>query len=155
VLGLRFSHAGHAHHAGRPRPLRKRALLTLLAAAVLAALALLVAPPHAHGNFVYWANDDQTSIGRAKINGAGANNSFITGVDGVHGIAIDSKFVYWTTLNGGMSAIGRANLDGSGRQRHRPELHRRDLLGHLLDQPGGHGRGHDRPRQPRRQQSRP
>jgi hypothetical protein len=28
-------------------------LLTLLAAAVLAAVALLIAPPHAHGNFVY------------------------------------------------------------------------------------------------------
>jgi hypothetical protein len=89
-------------------------VLTLLAAALLAALALLIAPPHAHGNFVYWANDDQASIGRAKINGAGANNNFITGVDGVHGVAVDSKFVYWTTLSNGTSSIGRANLDGSG-----------------------------------------
>ncbi len=73
-------------------------LLTLLAAAVLAALALLIAPPHAHGNFVYWANDNPgNSIGRAKINGAGANNNFITGVDGVHGVAMDSKFIYWTS----------------------------------------------------------
>ena len=89
-------------------------MLTLLAAAILAALALLIAPPHAHGNFVYWANDDQTSIGRAKINGSGANNNFITGVAGVHGIAVDSKFIYWTTLSSGTSSIGRANLDGSG-----------------------------------------
>jgi virginiamycin B lyase len=89
-------------------------LLTLLAAAVLAALALLIAPPHARGNFVYWANDNETSIGRAKINGVGANNNFITGVDGVHGVAIDSKFIYWTTLSSGTSSIGRANLDGSG-----------------------------------------
>jgi hypothetical protein len=89
-------------------------VLTLLAAAILAALALLIAPPHAHGNFVYWANDDQTSIGRAKINGSGANNNFITGVAGVHGIAVDSKFIYWTTLSSGTSSIGRANLDGSG-----------------------------------------
>jgi virginiamycin B lyase len=113
VFGRRFSHAGHSHD-GHAHPLRRRAFLTVLAAAVLAALALLIAPPHAHGNFVYWANDNQTSIGRAKINGAGANNNFITGVDGVHGVAIDSKFVYWTRLSSGTSSIGRANLDGSG-----------------------------------------
>jgi hypothetical protein len=85
-----------------------------IAATLLVALSLLIAPPHAHGNFVYWANDNQTSIGRAKINGTGANTNFITGVNGVHGIAIDSKFIYWTTLNSGVSTIGRANLDGSG-----------------------------------------
>jgi virginiamycin B lyase len=113
VLGRRVSHAGHSHD-GHAHPLRRRALLTVLAAAVLAALALLIAAPHAHGNFVYWANDNQTSIGRAKINAAGANNNFVTGVDGVHGVAIDSKFIYWTTLSSGTSTIGRANLDGSG-----------------------------------------
>ncbi len=89
-------------------------MVTVAVAVLLAALALLIASPHAHGNFVYWANDNQTSIGRAKINGTGANNNFITGVNGVHGVAIDSKFIYWTTLNGGVSSIGRANLDGSG-----------------------------------------
>jgi len=88
--------------------------MTIVIAALLAAMALLIAPPHAHGNFGYWANDNQTSIGRAKINGTGANNNFITGVDGVHGVAIDSKFIYWTTLSNGTSSIGRANLDGSG-----------------------------------------
>jgi virginiamycin B lyase len=112
VFGRRLSHAGHSHHTAHP--LRRRVLLTLLAAAVLAALALLIAPPHANGNFVYWANDNQTSIGRAKINAAGANNNFITGVNGVHGVAVDSRFIYWTTLSGGVSSIGRANLDGSG-----------------------------------------
>lgn len=85
-------------------------LLTLLAAAVLAALALLIAPPHAHGNFVYWANADGTSIGRAKINGSGANNNFITGLTQPSAVAVDSKFIYWGESN----RIGRANLDGSG-----------------------------------------
>ena len=112
MFGRRLSHAGHSQHSDHP--LRRKVVLTILAAAVLAALALLIAPPHAHGNFVYWANDNQTSIGRAKINGAGANNNFITGVDGVHGVSIDSKFVYWTRLSNGTSSIGRANLDGSG-----------------------------------------
>jgi hypothetical protein len=88
--------------------------LKLLPAALLVALALLIPPSRAHSNFVYWANDNGTTIGRAKINGGGANNNFITGVAGVHGVAIDSKFIYWTTLNGGVSTIGRANLDGSG-----------------------------------------
>jgi virginiamycin B lyase len=82
--------------------------------AILATLALMLLPDVAGANFVYWANDDQTSIGRAKINGTGANSNFITGVNGVHGVAIDSKFIYWTTLSGGVSTIGRANLDGSG-----------------------------------------
>jgi virginiamycin B lyase len=114
VFGRRLSHVGHSHGPDHPHPLRRRVLLTLLAAAILAALALLIAPPHAHGNFVYWANDNETSIGRAKINGAGTNNNFITGVDGVHGVTIDSKFIYWTRLSNGTSSIGRANLDGSG-----------------------------------------
>jgi virginiamycin B lyase len=83
-------------------------------AVLVVALALLALPSLARANFVYWANDNGTTIGRAKINGAGANNNFITGVTGVHGVAVDSKFIYWTTLNGGVSTIGRANLDGSG-----------------------------------------
>jgi hypothetical protein len=114
VFGRRLSHAGHSHHDGHDHPFRRRVLLTLLAAALLAALALLIAPPHANGNFVYWANEDGNSIGRAKINGVGANNNFISGFDGVHGVAIDSRFIYWSTLSSGTSTIGRANLDGSG-----------------------------------------
>jgi virginiamycin B lyase len=93
----------------RPNGKRASGLVVLVAA-----LALIALPSLAQANFVYWANDDGTTIGRAKINGAGANNNFITGVAGVHGVAIDSKFIYWTTLNGGVSTIGRANLDGSG-----------------------------------------
>ena len=88
-------------------------MLTLLAAALLAALALLIAPPHAHGNFVYWANNGASgSIGRAKINGSGANNVFIPGQDDARAVAVDSKFIYWT--NNTPPSIGRANLDGTG-----------------------------------------
>jgi hypothetical protein len=112
VFGRRLSHAGHSHHAEHPHPLRRRVLLTLLAAAVLAALALLVAPPHAHGNFVYWANNAAVnSVGRAKINGTGANNAFISGLGDTRAVAVDSKFIYWTQQSPDM--IGRANLDGS------------------------------------------
>jgi hypothetical protein len=52
VFGRRL--AGHTDHAEHPHPLRRRIVLTLVAAALLAAVALLLAPPHAHGNFVYW-----------------------------------------------------------------------------------------------------
>jgi hypothetical protein len=115
VFGRRLSHAGHSHDDGHEHPLRRRVLLTLLAAAVLAALALLIAPPNAHGNFVYWTNQSPGStIGRAKINGTGVNNSFIGGIDQPRGVATDSKFIYWTETGGGTGAIGRANLDGSG-----------------------------------------
>ena len=101
--------AGHSHHS--EHPLRRRVALTILAAAVLAALALLLLPPHAHGNFVYWANEEGT-IGRAKINGTGPNNNFITGLSAPSAVAVDSKFIYWA--DPGTNRIGRANLDGTG-----------------------------------------
>jgi hypothetical protein len=113
VFGRRLSHAGHSHHDGHDHPFRRRVLLTLLAAAVLAALALLIAPPHANGNFVYWANDfPVNSIGRAKINGTGANNAFIPGQNDPRAVAVDFRFIYWT--NNTPPSIGRANLDGTG-----------------------------------------
>jgi virginiamycin B lyase len=113
VFGRRLSHAGHAHDT-RAHPLRRRVVLTLLAAALLAALALLISPPHANGNFVYWANNSPVnSIGRAKINGTGTNNAFISTAPGdPFAVAVDSKFIYWTENN--FDRIGRANLDGSG-----------------------------------------
>jgi hypothetical protein len=61
---------------------------------------------------VYWTNETQTSIGRAKINGAGANNNFITGLNDPIGVAVDSNFIYWSEQ--GNDSIGRANLDGTG-----------------------------------------
>jgi hypothetical protein len=108
VFGRRL--AGHSHHS--EHPLRRRVLLTILGAALLAALLLLIAPRTANGNFVYWANGETggTSIGRAKINGTGANNNFITGLTQPSAVAVDSKFIYWGESN----RIGRANLDGSG-----------------------------------------
>jgi hypothetical protein len=39
------------------------------------------------------------------------DQSFITGVSGGTGLAVDDKYIYWTQ---GGSMIGRANLDGTG-----------------------------------------
>jgi hypothetical protein len=85
-----------------------------LAAALLAVISLLILPPLASANFVYWTNNGGTTIGRAKINGTGVNNSFITGLDNPHGVAVDSKFIYWSQGSATTGSIGRANLDGSG-----------------------------------------
>jgi hypothetical protein len=88
-----------------------------VAAVLAAAIALLALPPLASANFVYWTNLFGSSIGRAKINGTGANDSFIPGIPsspGPSGIAIDSKFIYWEEQNGTTATIGRANLDGTG-----------------------------------------
>jgi hypothetical protein len=98
----RLSRHGHPHH-------RIRWELALLA--LLTVVALLLLADKAHGNFVYWANSTSPgSIGRAKINGTGANNSFIPGLDQASAVAVDSRFIYWSEPN----RIGRANLDGTG-----------------------------------------
>jgi hypothetical protein len=108
VFGRRL--AGHSHHT--EHPLRRRVLLTILAAALLAALFLLITPRNANGNFVYWTSGSpNSSIARAKINGAGLNNNFITGLGNPVGVAVDSKFIYWSDR--GTNTIGRANLDGT------------------------------------------
>ena len=73
-----------------------------------------VVPALAEANFVYWTNEGETSIGRAKLNGTGVNNSFVGGLNAPLGVAVDSKFIYWAQGNGASSSIGRANLDGTG-----------------------------------------
>jgi hypothetical protein len=84
----------HSHQGHHPHPLRRQLAISFAVAATLAVLALLLLPPRAHGNFVYWTNLFGNSKGRAKINGTGPNDSFIPGVPsspGASGIAVDSK----------------------------------------------------------------
>jgi sugar lactone lactonase YvrE len=77
------------------------ALLTLFA------LGWAAAPAEA---FVYWTDLSTRTIGRANLDGTGANQSFIASP--AYGIAVDAAHVYWANFNTG--AIGRANLDGTG-----------------------------------------
>lgn len=68
------------------------------------------------GTHIYWGNG--TSIGRAVVDGSGANPAFIPGAvtgSGVYGIATDGAYLYWTD---GSRYIGRANFDGSGQAAH-------------------------------------
>ena len=87
-----------------------------IAVALLAAvLGLLVAAPMAHANFVYWTSGPPgSSIARAKLNGTGLSTAFIAGLEEPHGVATDSRFIYWTQGGAANGSIGRANLDGSG-----------------------------------------
>jgi len=87
--------------------------VAVLVAFLTLVILLLLLVQDAKGNFVYWTNETETTIGRAKINGVGPNNSFITGLDDPIGVAVDSKFIYWSE-RGAADRIGRANLDGSG-----------------------------------------
>ena len=59
---------------------------------------------------VYWTNAGTNTIGRASLDGTGADQSFITGASFPRGVAVDADHVYWTNGND----IGRANLDGTG-----------------------------------------
>lgn len=108
-----------------PQGNRSRHLVPL-AATLATALVLLILPPIANANFVYWTNQGGTTIGRAKINGTGVNNSFISGLDNPHGVAVDSKYIYWSQGSATTGSIGRANLDGSGANSnfvpHTPEI---------------------------------
>jgi virginiamycin B lyase len=66
---------------------------------------------------VYWANTGTPPnfayrIGRANIDGTGANQSFILSPSAVTGVAVDAGHVYWSQASTG--TIGRANLDGTG-----------------------------------------
>ena len=64
------------------------------------------------GTHVYWTDYSSGSIGRANLDGTGANRSFITGVNYPYGVAVDATRIYWTSLD--TDSIGRAKLDGTG-----------------------------------------
>jgi virginiamycin B lyase len=52
------------------------------------------------------------AVGRANLDGTGANQSFIPVPAAASGVAVDGSHVYWA--NPAAGTIGRANLDGTG-----------------------------------------
>ena len=88
--------------------------LRLTLASVLAVAALGAIAPAANA-YVYWGNSGLGTIGRASLDGSGANQYLIGGVALPRGIAVDGNYIYWAdegdSSNG---SIGRANLDGTG-----------------------------------------
>ena len=104
----------------------------------------------------------QDHIGRAKINGTGVNNNFITGLDQPAGVAVDSKYIYWT--QGSATPADRPRQPG--RHRRQSELHHHAaVIQPLRAAPRSpstsgifwqqHGQRYHRASQHRRQQSRP
>ena len=51
--------------------------------------------------FVFWANRDSGTIGRAKTNGKGVDQTYIKARTSVYGVAVDDDHVYWTDRKGG------------------------------------------------------
>jgi virginiamycin B lyase len=91
---------------------RDRGRAAVLGALLAFALAL-AAVPRAEA-FVYWTNyggGEGSTIGRASLDGSGANQSFIAGASGPCGVAVNDTHIFWANL--GTGTIGRANLDGS------------------------------------------
>ena len=86
---------------------------------------------------VYWSHDGTVfGLGRANINGTGANYNFIPFPRASHSLlAVDRTHVYWTIR--GKGTIGRAKLDGTNRDR------RFTVTG---DTPRGRGQRRRRPR---------
>jgi hypothetical protein len=69
------------------------------------------------GGHIYWTNPDDGTIGRANVDGTGANQSFISGASQPAGIAVAGSDVYWssTPITGAAGdSIGHARLDSSG-----------------------------------------
>ena len=100
---------------------------------------------------VYWGNGNSSTIGRANLDGTGANQSFISGATLPEGVAVDAGHVYWTNARRGHDRAGEPGRDGR-----EPELHHRRLLPRrgggrrrprLLDQLGSE---HDRAGEPGR-----
>ena len=82
----------------------------LLLAALLVASLTVASRAEA---FVYWSGNTG-GIGRANLDGTGADNGFIFGYS--CGVAVDGTHIYWADQGAfpSSASIGRANLDGPG-----------------------------------------
>jgi virginiamycin B lyase len=101
----RFAGSGAARRPTRARRAAALALGTF-------ALAILALAGHADA-YVYWANQDAGTIGRANLDGTGVNQSFIPNAIFPQGVAVDAEHIYWMNSNDDGSSIGRADLDGT------------------------------------------
>ena len=96
-------------------------------------------------HYVYWTNAGTSTIGRANVDGSGADQRFITDTSSPQGfpqgMAVDAGHIYWSNAGAGTNAIARANLDGSGinpklyHRRSVPTGHSRRRRPHLLGKP--------------------
>ena len=59
--------------------------------------------------YVYWTDSNGAAIGRAGLDGSGADPSFISTLGFPEAIAVDPEHIYWTNAT---EAVGRAGIDG-------------------------------------------
>jgi streptogramin lyase len=86
----------------------KKKQLVALASALLAALVLA---PAAHG-YIYWADPESQTLGRAANDGGEVNAAFIHTGEQPFAVTVDAAHIYW--VNESSDSIGRANIDGTG-----------------------------------------
>jgi sugar lactone lactonase YvrE len=89
--------------------LARRIALALVTLAVVG-----LAPAASADAFVYWANMNGGTIGRASLDGnpQSVDQSFITGASAPYGVADDGAHLYWTNTTTG--TIGRADIAATG-----------------------------------------
>lgn len=76
------------------------------------------------GTHVYWTDQHNDRIGRAKLDGSSISAGFLTGIEGQQGsqLVSDGTYLYWRTLTRDpisdqmTGRLGRAKLDGTGLQ---------------------------------------
>jgi virginiamycin B lyase len=89
---------------------RGRRCVSVLALAVLLLGLAVASPAEAR---IYWGNFGTGTIGRAELDGTGANQGFITGAGFPAGMAVNYTHIYWVSSRDN-GTIGRASLDGTG-----------------------------------------
>jgi virginiamycin B lyase len=84
----------------------------LVICGLLATAVCLLATSQADA-YVYYSNNSGgvTTIGRADLEGGGANLLFIQTAPASRGVAVDARHLYW--VSGTYGSIARSNLDGS------------------------------------------
>lgn len=80
----------------------------VVAAGLLLCLPLILAARAAA--YVYWTDSSGAAIGRAGLDGSGADRSFISTLAYPEAIAVDAEHIYWTNAT---EAVGRAGIDGT------------------------------------------
>lgn len=60
------------------------------------------------GDYVYWADNDSDSIGRANLDGTAPDPEWISGLGDPRGVAVDSSYVYWADV--ALGAASRVRL---------------------------------------------
>jgi hypothetical protein len=131
-MSTRSDHALIGETVRRARPRRKGAvaLVGVVLAGVVAVTTAWTSARTAAPVYLYWSNSTpgygakpaSTTIGRARLDGTGVEQSFVSGTGrGPCGVALDRKHIYWGEALGGKvgspdkgGAIGRANRDGTG-----------------------------------------